>query len=68
MLSNLHVNKFTKAIPLQTMIVDEASQIEVGNYIPVFTNFKHSLRKLCFIGDDKQCMCYYSTYISVRDI
>lgn len=67
MLSHPHINKFTKEIPLKTMVVDEASQIEVGNYISIFTNFKHSLRKLCFIGDDKQCM-FYSTCISMRDI
>jgi len=54
MLSNSNIFKFTKEIPLKTMVVDEASQIEVGNYLSIFTNFKHSLRKLCFIGDDKQ--------------
>jgi len=32
----------------------EASQIEVGDYMAVFTKYS-SLRKLCFIGDDKQC-------------
>lgn len=39
---------------MKSLIVDEASQIEVGNYISVFTTF-HGLRKACFIGDDKQC-------------
>lgn len=58
MLSNKHIGKFTKKIPLKIMVVDEASQIEVGNYISVFTNFKHMLRKLCFIGDDKQLPPY----------
>jgi len=48
------------------MIVDEASQIEVGNYISIFTNFKHSLRKVCFIGDDKQCM-FYLTSVFTRE-
>ena len=62
MLSNSKINLFTKKIPLKTLVVDEASQIEVGNYISIFTDFKHSLRKLCFIGDDKQCM-FYLTYI-----
>jgi regulator of nonsense transcripts 1 len=54
MLSHPRINKFTKEIPLKIMVVDEASQIEVGNYVSIFANFKHSLRKLCFIGDDKQ--------------
>ena len=67
MLSNCHISKFTKEIPLETMVVDEASQIEVGSYFSIFTNFKHSIRKLCFIGDDKQCMLYL-TYIFIRDI
>ena len=56
MLSNRNIYKFTKEIPLKILIVDEASQIEVGNYISIFTDFKNTLRKLCFIGDDKQCM------------
>lgn len=62
MLSNMNINKFTREIPLKTLVVDEASQIEVGNYVSIFTDFKQSLRKLCFIGDDKQCMFYF-TYI-----
>ncbi|KAF8813238.1 P-loop containing nucleoside triphosphate hydrolase protein [Phlegmacium glaucopus] len=58
MLSNPNIYKFTKEIPLKAMIVDEASQIEVGNYISIFTNFKQSLCKVCFIGDDKQLPPY----------
>lgn len=53
MLSNSLMSKFTRYVPLQTLIVDEASQIEIGAYIPVFTTYT-SLRKCCFIGDDKQ--------------
>lgn len=54
---------------MKSLIVDEASQIEVGNYISVFSTF-HSLRKACFIGDDKQCKClslffYLSTNIAL---
>jgi hypothetical protein len=55
MLSNRNIYLFTNKIPLKTLVVDEASQIEVGNYVSIFTDFKNSLRKLCFIGDDKQC-------------
>ena len=46
---------FTKVVPVQTVIIDEASQIEVGDYLPIFARYKTSLRKIVFIGDDKQC-------------
>ncbi|KAG1804544.1 uncharacterized protein BJ212DRAFT_891901 [Suillus subaureus] len=42
-----------EAAPLRTLVIDEASQIEIGDYIPVFTSHT-SIRKVCFIGDDKQ--------------
>ena len=45
-----------RVVPIKTMVVDEASQIEIGDYIAVFTEHK-SIRKVCFIGDDKQCEC-----------
>ncbi|KAF6742052.1 hypothetical protein DFP72DRAFT_218314 [Ephemerocybe angulata] len=57
MLSNPLLYTFTKHIPIRSLIVDEASQIEIGSYIPAFTTFLPTLRKLCFIGDDKQCEC-----------
>jgi hypothetical protein len=62
MLSNRFICNFTTSIPVKTLIVDEASQIEIGDYIPVFTRFQGTLRKVCFIGDDKQCksFCYLS--------
>ncbi|KAG2367899.1 hypothetical protein BDR07DRAFT_207676 [Suillus spraguei] len=44
-----------KAAPLRTLVIDEASQIEIGDYIPLFMSHT-SIRKVCFIGDDKQCM------------
>ncbi|KDR78869.1 hypothetical protein GALMADRAFT_1274943 [Galerina marginata CBS 339.88] len=54
MLSNSQIAKFAKEVPLRTLVVDEASQIEIGDYISIFSNFKRTLRKACFIGDDKQ--------------
>jgi hypothetical protein len=36
------------------LVVDEASQIEIGEYLSVFTRYL-SIRKICFVGDDKQC-------------
>ncbi|KAF8239685.1 P-loop containing nucleoside triphosphate hydrolase protein [Tricholoma matsutake] len=56
MLSNSRIKKFTSKIPIRTLVVDEASQIEVGDYISVFSDFHSTLCKAIFIGDDKQCM------------
>jgi len=59
MLSTKRLTKcgFTKIVPVQTVIVDEASQIEAGDYLPILAKYKTTLRKMIFIGDDKQCMC-----------
>jgi hypothetical protein len=54
MLSNTFMSKFTRFVPLRTLVIDEASQIQIGDYIPAFMTFSLSLRKVCFIGDDKQ--------------
>jgi len=48
---------FTKIVPVQTVIIDEASQIDAGDYIPILAKYKTTLRKVIFIGDDKQCKC-----------
>jgi hypothetical protein len=40
--------------PPVTLIVDEASQVEISTYLVPF----HSLRllqRICFVGDDRQC-------------
>ncbi|OAX30792.1 P-loop containing nucleoside triphosphate hydrolase protein, partial [Rhizopogon vinicolor AM-OR11-026] len=58
MLSNSRINVYTDLVPLQTIIFDEASQIEVGDYLPVLHHFRKSLRKMVFIGDDKQLAPY----------
>ena len=60
MLSSIHMSKFTKYVPLNVLVVDEASQIEISGYIPVLTTFK-TIRKICFIGDDKQCKRVFSS-------
>ncbi|KAF5367559.1 hypothetical protein D9758_003645 [Tetrapyrgos nigripes] len=54
MLSNPRISRFTRPIPIQTLVVDEASQIEIGAYVPVFDLAIKTLHKVCFIGDDKQ--------------
>lgn len=53
MLSNPLLSKFTKAVPIKIVVVDEASQIEIGSYVPMFHTFS-SIQKVCFVGDDKQ--------------
>jgi hypothetical protein len=45
---------FDAIVPINTVIVDEASQIECGDYIPLLVRASSTLEKLVFIGDDKQ--------------
>ena len=45
----------TELVPVQTVIIDEASQTEVGDYLPVLARYKTFLRKMVFIGDDEEC-------------
>ncbi|KAG2154057.1 hypothetical protein DEU56DRAFT_726252 [Suillus clintonianus] len=54
MLSNPRISEFTRQVPLETVIFDEASQIEVGDYLPLLQRFQPTLKKMVFIGDDKQ--------------
>ncbi|KAI9512076.1 P-loop containing nucleoside triphosphate hydrolase protein [Russula earlei] len=56
MISNPKLQEFglTQYVPVMHVIIDEASQIEIGQYLPLFKSFGATLRKLCFIGDDKQ--------------
>ncbi|KAL4249796.1 hypothetical protein ABKN59_007616 [Abortiporus biennis] len=49
---------FPALVPLDTVIVDEASQIEVGDYFPMFNMFGASINKFVLIGDDKQLPPY----------
>ncbi|KIY67258.1 hypothetical protein CYLTODRAFT_490757 [Cylindrobasidium torrendii FP15055 ss-10] len=58
MLSSRFISKFMSVVPLRTLVVDEASQIKVSEYINVFTSFKDTLQKMCFIGDPKQLPPY----------
>lgn len=44
----------TQLLPPTTLIVDEASQIPLNSYLPAFTRFNKTLKKLCFVGDHKQ--------------
>lgn len=53
--SRLQLAGVPQVVPIVNVIIDEASQIEVGQYVPLFKTFGNSLRKICFVGDDKQC-------------
>ena len=55
---------FIHVVPVHTVIFDEASQIEVGDYIPMIHSFSSTLRKIVFIGDDKQCLSSFSPMTS----
>ncbi|KAJ7928927.1 P-loop containing nucleoside triphosphate hydrolase protein [Mycena leptocephala] len=55
MLSNPRISAVTRLVPLQTLMVDEASQVEIGDFLPLLYLFAKSLQKMVFIGDDKQC-------------
>jgi regulator of nonsense transcripts 1 len=59
MLSNSKLGVFTRLVPVELVVVDEASQIEIGDYLPMLSLFQATLRKLVFIGDDKQCSYLY---------
>jgi hypothetical protein len=55
MLSSLRP-QLVQIVPVETLIVDEASQIPIGDYLYAFHAFALTLRRACFIGDDKQRM------------
>ncbi|KAH9178234.1 P-loop containing nucleoside triphosphate hydrolase protein [Lactarius sanguifluus] len=50
--------EFTGTVPVNSVVIDEASQIEIGQYLPLFESFGDTLRKISFIGDDKQLPPY----------
>ncbi|KAK7444835.1 hypothetical protein VKT23_015152 [Stygiomarasmius scandens] len=55
MLSNpaLEQNRTFDLVPVERLVVDEASQINAFEYLSVFQKFR-SLEKVCFFGDPKQ--------------
>ncbi|KAI6157048.1 AAA domain-containing protein, partial [Pisolithus tinctorius] len=54
MLSNDDIAPYVHVNPVDILIFDEGSQIELGNYVPVLHRFGRTLTKIAFIGDDKQ--------------
>lgn len=67
MLSNDRLATITGLVPVETVIFDEASQIEIGDYFPMLFRFQTTLRKLVFIGDNNQCECFYSLDVTLTD-
>ncbi|CAL1716333.1 unnamed protein product [Somion occarium] len=57
MLSHPRITLFTSPIPIRSLVVDEASQINVSQYMHPLSTFP-TIHKLCFIGDDKQLPPY----------
>lgn len=64
MLSNDHIAPYVQVNPVDILIFDEGSQIEVGNYVPVLYRFGGTLSKIAFIGDCKQLPPYGQEEIS----
>ncbi|KAI6038718.1 P-loop containing nucleoside triphosphate hydrolase protein [Pisolithus marmoratus] len=58
MLSNDRIAPYAQLNPVDILIFDEGSQIEVGNYVPVIHRFGRTLSKIAFIGDHKQLPPY----------
>ncbi|CAO1638479.1 unnamed protein product [Sympodiomycopsis kandeliae] len=46
--------------PLNLLLVDEASQLVIGNYPHVFAQHHRTLQKVVFLGDDRQLSPYGS--------
>ncbi|KAF7316734.1 AAA-12 domain-containing protein [Mycena chlorophos] len=64
MLSNSRFGLVTRVVPVETMVVDEASQIEIGDYVSPISLFSTRLTKMVFIGDDKQLPPYGQSDVS----
>ena len=59
-LLNTKMANITRVAPVKNLVVDEASQVDVGDYLPVINRFQHNLEKIVFIGDDKQRMSSFA--------
>ncbi|PBK86038.1 P-loop containing nucleoside triphosphate hydrolase protein [Armillaria gallica] len=60
MLSNpaLDQNGIFDIVPPRTLVVDEASQINVFEYMHIFSKFRNEMTQVCFFGDPKQLPPY----------
>lgn len=55
MLSNSHVCKRSQQVPMDILLVDEASQISMPSYNVIIQQYTKNLQKIGFIGDNRQC-------------
>ncbi|KAI0266501.1 hypothetical protein BC834DRAFT_132011 [Gloeopeniophorella convolvens] len=58
MLSNPRLDDIFKVVPVTTLVIDEASQIDVFEFMHLFYKFSSALTKVCFFGDPKQLPPY----------
>lgn len=56
MLPNKRLENFISIVPVQCLIVDEASQIELGDYLAPTHLLCQTLRRIVLVGDEKQRM------------
>jgi superfamily I DNA and/or RNA helicase len=56
MLSHPKISFFTRPVPFNILIIDEASQISTREYLAMLNKQHSSLKRMVFIGDDQQCM------------
>ncbi|KAI0302431.1 AAA domain-containing protein [Multifurca ochricompacta] len=49
-------------IPVRSLVIDEASQIDVFEFMHLFYKFSHVLMKVCFFGDPKQQFISQTVY------
>ncbi|CAA7262308.1 unnamed protein product [Cyclocybe aegerita] len=56
MISNpaLHDNGTFDIIPVKRLVIDEASQINIFEFMHILVRFQSSLQKVCFFGDPQQ--------------
>ncbi|KDQ17077.1 hypothetical protein BOTBODRAFT_224637 [Botryobasidium botryosum FD-172 SS1] len=54
----LHERHVFDLIPVERIVIDEASQIYVGAYVHILHSFRRTLQKICWFGDPKQLPPY----------
>ncbi|KAI0042713.1 P-loop containing nucleoside triphosphate hydrolase protein [Auriscalpium vulgare] len=54
--------------PVKNLVVDEASQIQAFEYLPVFHKMRDTLQKACFFGDPKQLPPYGHEFAQLQSV
>lgn len=49
---------FFEHIPVKNVVIDEASQIQLGDLIPMIHIFQTDLKRICLVGDHRQLAPY----------